>query len=193
MVGRLSEEKGFLFGLQALQVLVKEGHGIVLRIAGDGPEREQLTSFIARHGLGRYVEMLGRVDQHQLKRHYRDADVFLLPSVPRNTWEENQACVVQEALLMRAIAAVSRTGGVCESTAPTMLPYSFEPGCVDGMAASLRALSLLPEEQLQTLGAQGRAFVEARYDIRKLNRELLDNALAYASDPAEPTPQSLRP
>jgi glycosyltransferase involved in cell wall biosynthesis len=180
MVGRLSEEKGFLFGLQTLRVLVKECQSIVLRIAGDGPEREQLTSFIAQHSLGRYVEMLGRVDQHRLKRYYREADVFLLPSIPRNTWEENQACVVQEALFMRAIAAVSRTGGVCESTAPTMLPYSFDPGCVDGMVASLRALSLLSEQQLQALGAHGRAFVEARYDIRKLNRELLDTALAYA-------------
>ncbi|MFC4314343.1 glycosyltransferase family 4 protein [Steroidobacter flavus] len=178
MVGRLSEEKGFLFGLQALRVLVAEGQDIVLRIAGDGPERERLTSFIAQHGLEEHVEMLGRADQHQLKRHYSEADVFLLPSVPRNTWEENQACVVQEALFMRAIAAVSRTGGVCESTAPIMWPYSFDPGCVDGIVASLRALSRMPEEELQSLGAQGRAFVEARYDIRRLNRELLDTASA---------------
>ncbi len=178
MVGRLSEEKGFLFGLEAIRLLVAEGQNLVLRIAGDGPEREQLTRFIARHGLERHVEMLGRVDQYRLKRFYGEADVFFLPSIPRNTWEENQACVVQEALFMRAIAAVSRTGGVCESTAPAMWPYSFEPGSVDGMVASLRALSRLPEEQLQSLGAEGRAFVEARYDIRKLNRELLDIALA---------------
>jgi glycosyltransferase involved in cell wall biosynthesis len=178
MVGRLSEEKGFLFGLQALQALVAEGQNIVMRVAGDGPERERLTNFIAQHGLERHVEMLGRADQHQLKRLYSEADVFLLPSVPRNTWEENQACVVQEALFMRAIAAVSRTGGVCESTAPIMWPYSFDPGSVDGIVASLRTLSRTPEDQLQSLGAQGRAFVAARYDIRRLNRELLDTALA---------------
>lgn len=179
MVGRLSEEKGFLFGLQALRVLVAEGQNVVLRIAGDGPERESLSRFVAQYGLERHVEMLGRVDQQRLKRYYSEADVFLLPSVARSTWEENQACVVQEALFMRAIAAVSRTGGVCESTAPAMLPYSFDPGCVDGMVASLRALSQLPEEQLQSLGAKGRAFVEARYDIRRLNRELLDTALTH--------------
>lgn len=179
MVGRLSEEKGFLFGLQALRVLIQEGHAIKVRIAGDGPQRQQLASFITEHGLERHVEMLGRVEQAQLVRCYTDADIFLLPSVPRSTWEENQACVVQEAMFMRAIAAVSRTGGVCESTAPAMLPYSFEPGSVEQMVASLRALAELSEEQLSSLGAQGRSFVETRYDIRLLNRHLLDTAVAY--------------
>jgi glycosyltransferase involved in cell wall biosynthesis len=178
MVGRLSEEKGFVFGLQAVRILVGEGHDIVLRIAGDGPERSQLDRLVAQLGLERHVEMLGRVDQKDLKVRYCEADVFLLPSVARHTWEENQACVVQEALFMRAIAAVSRTGGVCESTAPAMLPYSFASGCVNGIVSSLRALSLLTEKQLTSLGAQGRAFVEARYDIRKLNRELLATAMS---------------
>jgi colanic acid/amylovoran biosynthesis glycosyltransferase len=179
MVGRLSEEKGFLFGLQALRVLIEEGQNIKVRIAGDGPQRQQLASFIAEHGLDGHVEMLGRVEQEHLRRCYRETDVFLLPSVPRSTWEENQACVVQEALFMRAVAAVSRTGGVCESTAPSMLPYSFEPGSVEHMVASLRALAGLSEEQLRELGAQGRSFVEARYDIRSLNRHLLDTAVAH--------------
>jgi len=179
MVGRLSEEKGFLFALRALKVLIEEGQSIAVRIAGDGPQRELLASFIAEHGLGRHVEMLGRVEQEGLRRYCSEADVFLLPSVPFSTWEENQACVVQEALLMRAVAAVSRTGGVCESTAPEMLPYSFEPGSVEGMVASLRALAQLSEEQLRSLGAHGRSFVEARYDIRPVNRELLGTAMLY--------------
>lgn len=179
MVGRLSEEKGFLFALQALKVLVEEGQSITVRIAGDGPQRQLLANFIAEQGLDRHVEMLGRVAQEQLRRCYSEADVFLLPSVPFSTWVENQACVVQEALLMRAVAAVSRTGGVCESTAPDMLSYSFEPGSVEGMVASLRALAELSEEQLRSLGAHGRSFVEARYDIGPLNRELLQTALLY--------------
>ncbi len=179
MVGRLSEEKGFLLGLQALKVLIEEGHAIAVRLAGDGPLRQQVKNFIAEHRLERYVEMLGRVEQDELRRCYTEADVFLLPSIPLGTWEENQACVVQEAMLMRAVVAVSRTGGVTESTAPTMLAYSFEPGSVEGMIAGLRQLAGLSEEQLRSLGAEGRAFAQARYDIRVLNPELLDTALAH--------------
>ena len=178
MVGRLSEEKGFLFGLQAVKVLIDAGQDIAVRIVGDGPQRQELASFIAEHGLASHVDMLGRVDQEDLRRHYSEADVFLLPSVALGTWEENQACVVQEALFMRAVVAVSRTGGVCESTAPAMLPYSCDPGSVPGMVSSLQALAELSEPQLRALGALGRGFVEARYDIRVLNRELLDAAMA---------------
>jgi glycosyltransferase involved in cell wall biosynthesis len=126
--------------------------------------------------MGEHVKFLGRVDHAALQAAYRQADVFLLPSIPRNTWEENQACVVQEAMLMRAVAAVSRTGGVPESTAPQMLPYSFEIASVPGIVDSLRQLAKLSPDELRQLGAHGRSFVEHRYDIRALNRELLDTA-----------------
>lgn len=182
MVGRMSEEKGFLLGLRALQVLIEEGHDIKVRLGGDGPLRQQIASFIAEHRLERNIEMLGFIDNEQLRRCYTESDVFLLPSIPVGTWEENQACVVQEAMLMRTVVAVSRTGGVAESTAPSMLPFSFEPGSVEGMVAGLRKLAGLSAEELSSLGAQGRAFTQSRYDIRVLNAELLAAAMSHARD-----------
>jgi hypothetical protein len=71
--------------------------------------------------------------------------------------------------LTRAVLLPSQAPDVC----------SFAPGCVNGMVASLRALSKLPEQQLRSLGAQGRAFVEVRYDIRRLNREMLATAMDF--------------
>jgi hypothetical protein len=44
---------------------------------------------------------------------------------------------------------------------------------VAGMTESLRGLARLSVSELQQLGEQGRRFVEQRYDIRVLNRELL--------------------
>lgn len=185
MAGRVGEEKGFGYGLQAFKRLLDEdGCDAMLRIAGDGPKAAELRKYVEDHGLAERVQFLGRVDQDRLRVEYRNADVFLLPSIPRGVWEENQACVVQEALLMRSIAAVSRTGGVAESTAPQMLAYSFDIADVGGMTDSLRRLSRLPASELQTLGAQGRQFVERRYDIRALNREVLDIAQAWRRKPA---------
>jgi glycosyltransferase involved in cell wall biosynthesis len=179
MAGRVGEEKGFGYGLHAFKRLLDEdGCDAVLRIAGDGPKAAELRKFVEDNGLKERVQFLGRVDQDRLRVEYRNADVFLLPSIPRGVWEENQACVVQEALLMRSIAAVSRTGGVAESTAPEMLAYSFDIADVAGMTDSLRRLSRLPVSELKALGAQGRRFVEQRYDIRTLNREVLDIAQA---------------
>src|SRR5690606_35994343 len=137
----------------------------------------QLMSFIERNGLESSVTLLGRRTQQRLLEEYRQADVFVLPSVKAGNWEENQACVVQEAMLMRAIALVSRTGGVPESTAPEMLDFSFAPGDVAGLVDSLLRVSKLGEAALRELGSKGRAFVEQRYDIRRLNTELVETAM----------------
>jgi glycosyltransferase involved in cell wall biosynthesis len=177
MAGRIGEEKGFGYGVQAFKRLLdEEGCDAILRIAGDGPKASELRKLVADNGLTERVEFLGRVDQERLRAAYRQADVFLLPSIPCGVWEENQACVIQEALLMRAVAAVSRTGGVVESTAPDMLEYSFDIADVAAIKDSLRRLALLSVAELQALGAQGRRFVERRYDIRVLNREMLEIA-----------------
>jgi glycosyltransferase involved in cell wall biosynthesis len=190
MAGRLGEEKGFLYGLQAFKALLDEGvQNVIMRIAGDGPQAAQLKDYVAQNGMSDRVEFLGRVDQLRLQAAYRQADVFLLPSVPQGTWKENQACVVQEAMLMRAVVAISQTGGVPESTAPSMLPYSFEIASVAGITDSLRRLAQLSADELRQLGAQGRLFVEHGYDIRSLNRELLDIAVASRREPvAAPIP-----
>lgn len=183
MVGRLGVEKGFILGLQAFRELLREDSEIaVMRIAGDGPQRDALQKYVTQHGLDRKVEFLGRLDPRALRVQYGLADVFLLPSIPKGTWVENQACVVQEAMLMRGIAAVSRIGGVLESTAPQMQTYSFEAGNVAAITDSLRGLSRLSTEECALLGARGREFVEARYDIRYLNRQLLETAIAYRRD-----------
>ncbi len=114
----MSEEKGFLLGLQALKVLIEEGHDIKVRLGGDGPLRQQIESFIAEHRLQDHIEMLGFVDNEQLRRYYRSRRV---PVAEHSCGYlgGGQACVVQEAMLMRAVVAVSRTGGVGESTAPS--------------------------------------------------------------------------
>lgn len=180
MAGRLGEEKGFSYGLQAFKRLLDEDAcDAIVRIAGDGPKAAELRKFVADHGLTERVEFMGRLDQERLRAAYRQADIFLLPSVPHGTWEENQACVIQEALMMRSVAAISRTGGVAESTAPAMLPYAFDVADVAGMTDSLRRLARLPVSELQELGEQGRRFVERRYDIRILNREVLDIARSW--------------
>lgn len=179
MAGRFSKEKGMLTGVQAFHELVREGQvPAKLRIIGEGPERTEIERFISRERLDLQVEILGRVSQSTLLDEYRRADVVILPSVKCGTWEENQACVVQEAMLMRAIPVVSRTGGVPESTAPEILQYSFSPGNVAEMADALRRVSRLNPAELGSLGARGRNFAERRYDIRYLNADLIQAAMS---------------
>lgn len=84
----------------------------------------------------------------------------------RGTWVENQACVVQEAILCSAVVAISRTGGVPESTtAPHMHRFMFEPECPDQIAHILRQLLTLGASELPEIGAAGRELAQRNYDI----------------------------
>jgi glycosyltransferase involved in cell wall biosynthesis len=84
-------------------------------------------------------------------------------------------------MFAKAVVAISRTGGVPESTAPSMLTFSFDPENPEQMAQALQRLDDLTAAELAQLGRSGRDFVEQRYDIRNLNRELLATTLQVTS------------
>jgi len=180
-VGRLSEEKGIIYALEAFARIKDQGRNIQYRVVGDGPQERRLRNCVAEFGLEGCVEFVGKLPRDKLFDEYASADVFLLPSVVRGTWQENQACVVQEALLAKTVVAISRTGGVPESTAPSMLPFSFSPENPEQIAHALQRLDDLSIAEMAALGQDGREFVKQRYDIGKLNRELLDTALKVSS------------
>jgi phosphatidylinositol alpha 1,6-mannosyltransferase len=52
-----------------------------LGVAGDGPQRARLESFIEEQGLRSRVHLLGRLSRPDLQQLYLDSDVFIQPSV----------------------------------------------------------------------------------------------------------------
>ena len=177
-VGRVSAEKGLDGALEAVKRLRRRGvEGYRLRIVGAGPSLADLHHRIEVEALGEVVTCCGEMPHHLLLKEYREADALLLPSVATDRWAETQACVVQEAMLMKLVVVASRTGGVQESLAPELRRLSFEARDVEALSSRLEELLGLPEAELQRLGEAGRAFAAERYDVRHLNRRLLEQAL----------------
>jgi glycosyltransferase involved in cell wall biosynthesis len=73
-VGRLERYKNVDAVIAAMSEL-DETH--VLRIVGDGPDAARLHDRVAARGLGRRVELLGRLDRETLCRWYRTAAVYV--------------------------------------------------------------------------------------------------------------------
>ncbi len=178
-VGRLGAEKGLRHALDAARALLDRGvTSFRLRVVGDGPLRRELEARVLREGLARHVRLVGELPHHALEAEHRAADALLLPSVATETWEENQACVMQEAMLMKLLVVSTRTGGVQESLAPELRRFSVAPGSGAEIAARVEELLSLGEDELRRLGLAARDFAAGRYDVRALNRRLLDEALA---------------
>jgi colanic acid/amylovoran biosynthesis glycosyltransferase len=184
---RLSDEKGHRFALEALAGLVAAGvTDFRYTIVGGGYLREPLERFAAENGLAPYVEFAGVVTTAVLLDHIARADVVLLPSIELGTWVENQACIVQEAMLMKALVVATTAGGVPESTAPELRPFLVPPEDPAAIARAVLAVRALRDDEMRSLGTAGRAFAEERYDIRRLNAALLERALARPGSPAVP-------
>lgn len=177
-IGRLSEEKGLLFSLAALAELVAAGQTDVrYTIIGLGLQEEALRTFVTENGLDPFVEFVGEQDKAGVVSHLGRSDVLVLPSVVTDTWAETQAAVVQEAMFMRALVIGTRTGGVPESTAEVLRPFSVEPGSASSIAAMIRSISSLREEEMARLGEAAREYAIGRFSIESTGAELLGYAM----------------
>jgi glycosyltransferase involved in cell wall biosynthesis len=184
-IGRLSPEKGFRYAIEGVRQLVESGtRKLSYRIVGGGPLQGELAAQIDGGGLADQVCLTGPVSRQQLYEEMRRADVLVLPSIVVGTWEENQACVAQEAMLSHCLVIASATGGVPESVAPEQRSFLVPEGDATAIRVQLERAAALDTDALRALGAAGRAFAVGRYDIRVLNQQILDTATQHAPAPA---------
>ena len=176
-VGRLSEEKGHLDALRAIRALRDEGVArLVYRIVGNGPSASEIAGFVRDNSLDGLVELVGALPKRRVLEELEAADVLLHTSVPTPTCEENQACALQEAMLMRAVVLTTRTGGVQESIPEEMRAFAVDCGDSGAIARTVKAFMAMSPEEMDALGRAGREFVRRRYDVERVTDFILDNA-----------------
>ena len=160
-VGRLEPQKNLPVLLEALAML-RRGHSAQLTVVGEGSLREELAR--QARALGVPVTFAGIVSNETLPGYYRDADVFVLPSLaeghPKALLEAMScgvACVVSDCQGNRSLVASGVTG------------LTHEPSDVRGLAALL-ARVLGDDELRKGLGSSAREYVVGRYDIHETLR-----------------------
>lgn len=80
-VGRLEDtQKGFSFGIKAMNLLKDKYPSLRYVIAGKGPNIEMYENLISKYNLEDEVKLLGYVTDEQKYSLFRRADIFLLPS-----------------------------------------------------------------------------------------------------------------
>jgi len=157
-VGRLSEEKG-------PQVLLKGwarlGGAIPLKIAGDGPSKEELGRGIWAKGL-KEVELLGQVGSEEIAGLLHNACFLVLPSV----CYESFPLAVAQAFACGVPVIASRLGSLAEIVADGETGLHFSPGDNADLAAKLEWAWTHPEE-MQIMGRRARAEYEAKYTAKR--------------------------
>jgi glycosyltransferase involved in cell wall biosynthesis len=100
-ISRLVEKKGLIYLLKAIHILTTQGHNIQCTIIGEGPMKKQLTSYIKKNELQGAVQLVGFVPQKEIRRHFENSDMFVLPSIiAENGDMDGLPNVILEAMAM---------------------------------------------------------------------------------------------
>ncbi|MGH7654222.1 MAG: glycosyltransferase [Gemmatimonadaceae bacterium] len=153
-VGRLNEQKGIAFLLEALAAAAPD---ISLDVVGDGPDRAALESRAAALGVTARVRWLGAQSQEQLVALYRAATGVVVPSEG-----EGLGLVAVEAQLCEAPVIAFRSGGLTDVIDDGRTGVLTPPRDVPALAAAMAAL-VARSDRGAALGKAGRAAAFARY------------------------------
>ena len=152
-IGRLIPRKGFQFLIRALPQIIEnaETHNFEIEIVGDGPYQTELLRLSEDLGVASYIRFAGSVPYAELPQKYRDADIFILPSLA-----EGMPLVVLEAMGTGLPIVASRVQGIDELVVENINGALFDAGDVDGLAHSLVKLINAGEGRIE----MGKASVE---------------------------------
>jgi len=171
-VARLVEIKGHEFTLRAVAKVRENPAELRYDIVGDGPLRRKLEQLIAELGLQNVVTLQGARAGAFVRGLMREAHLALLGSVSIEGDQEGQGLFLQEAQACGLPVIATQHGALPEGLLPGQSGFLVPERDGAAMVERINFLIAHPEDWPK-MGRQGRAFVAARYDIRKLNEELV--------------------
>ncbi|MFH0853954.1 MAG: glycosyltransferase family 4 protein [bacterium] len=144
--GRLSNEKGINVLLEAMLKIHKN---ISLKIAGAGPELENLKKITLNLDLKNRVELLGIKHGHELSELLNNAKAIIIPSI----WPENMPYTMLESMAMGKIVIASRIGGIPEVITDRTNGFLFKPGDSSDLAEKINEMDKF---DLKTIGSNAK-------------------------------------
>lgn len=129
--------KGVDVLIRAFAAVAPDYPRLRLRLASDGPQRQDFEALGASLGIGDRVEFLGFQHRRDVSALLRRCTVFVLPS---RTNSESFGIAAAEAMAVDRAVVASRIGGLPELIEDGISGLLASPGDVDALEAALRRL-----------------------------------------------------
>ncbi len=111
-VGRLSDQKGVQYLIEAMPAILKKHKNSLLLIIGDGPYRQELEEKITEKKVNGAVKFLGALQQDEIAYFHNICDVFVLPALSNETGTEALGLSLLEAMASGCAVVGTNVGGI---------------------------------------------------------------------------------
>ncbi|PPF57368.1 glucosyl transferase [Clavibacter michiganensis] len=159
-VGRVTGEKQIDVLLRAFAILPQSLRA-ELEIVGGGDQKTALEKLAVDLGVADRTTFTGYVSDEELRRAYTRATVLAMPSIA-----ELQSIVTMEAMASALPVVAADAMALPHLVHDGENGYLFRPGDVDDLAAKLRRVLELPEDELQRMKRESLTVV-ASHDIER--------------------------
>lgn len=168
MIARLLRNKGVLEYASAARILRARYPDARFRLVGpldpgiDGIDSADLDAWVA----DRVIDYVGAVED--VRPHLAEAMVYVLPS-----YREGTPRSVLEAMSMGRAIVTTDAPGCRETIRDGVEGYLVPVGDSEALAAAMERFLIEPERAV-TMGAKALERAEAKYDVRRINRVMID-------------------
>jgi colanic acid/amylovoran biosynthesis glycosyltransferase len=165
--GRLVEKKGIQVLLEAVRQLRTDRWS--LDVVGEGPWRNRLET--AAEGLP--VRFLGQLSREDLARAMREAQVFVVPSVPAASGDQDGVPIVLlDAMAVGCAVVGSRLAGIDEAVEDDSSGVLVPPGDAPALARAID--SLLSDDDKRSALGQAASRRAEDYDVNAVGARFVE-------------------
>lgn len=168
-ISRVHVKKGINFLVEAADVLRNELQGYKILVAGEGDADyvEAMKRMICDRGLQDIVQLIGGVYGDEKWRLFQTSDFFVLP-----THSENFGLAIAESLAS-GTPVITTVGtpwsDLNSSEAGAWIEIGTEP-----LVETLRRFLSLSEDELETMGRNGRRLIETKYSAHVMAEQMME-------------------
>ena len=168
-LSRVHVKKGINFLIEAVAALKNELEGYSVIIAGEGDSDyiTELKSTAEHLGVSDIIQFIGGVYGDKKWDLFRNADLFVLP-----THSENFGIVVAEALSC-GTPVITTKGTPWQELETHQCGWWTDIGTA-ATTDAIRDFLSLTENDLQTMGKNGRMLIEKNYSARKMALDMVE-------------------
>lgn len=170
--GRLEVYKGVYEVLYAAKLLAMDknlnGYSLKFVFIGDGSEKQKMIALEQTLGIQKMIEHKA-VSYEDMPQEYQHADIFLAPSKPTTTYQEQYCTVLLEAQASALPIVTTFSGGIPENIGNAGLIVG--PGDFHSLKEAIKEFVLAPKERVE-YAKKARERAEKVHDIYVISKQI---------------------